>query len=955
MTPSRPAAEVAKERIARRCGLEPSLLEDAYPCTSLQARLLVASLNGLAQYVSTFVFDISSGSHEPSIVKTSFEHLYDQTPVLRTRFFETRGKFLQVVAHSSVSWIEHNDLSTYLEQDSQRPVDLGDSLARFAWVDEGRKTYMVWTLHHALYDEWSISLLFQDLSLLALKQETPRRPGFSKFVKSLSLIDHPASRTFWKRKLADIDAAKPILSEALGSFRTSDCLDVSYTLKSPKSSYQNSTLAIAAWSILLSVLSGSDIVSFGNIVNGRASDVPGVVDICGPTMTTVPNVLKVPFNSSVGDFIKELETTRSEMLPFEQTGLDEHREIVGAPNFDTLLSIRSSIAEESIIDPKYHIRPQSLGKRHISHPCCIYLDMVFGPDECVMTASFDERYIDKTLLHKALEQISSSLQLMSDSTSSNLREFAESLQLPRSLEHPSVAAQHEVKHASPQINSEVDGKILERVYRVAQHVSPLKNNKFISPESSLQEIGLDSMGTVVLARRLGEIFKTTIPFKYFAGRQQSVTEVARTIQTILHGSDDDHNNDGRIALLEKADEYIESIEESAKTSDFDHSPSAILLTGATGFLGIEILRECLSSTDDTIVLPVRCDDPDDGLRRIRRAATISQWKESDLALLDNRVRIWPSDLSSENIGLDSKKTEELKSIRTIIHNGARVDFLLDYHDLEVTNVSSTNFLLTTHLDSVAKPSFVYVTGGRGCHLIEEDLSTTASRLAMANGYAQTKFTGELLMHHAHQACTDNDRKAAISIIHPGIVLGSESTGVANTDDFIWRYVAASVQMRAYVPAVPTKREWMSLTTVSSVASTTVSRAIQHKGLSQVERHSVHTGLFVSRFWEVVIAALDEEGSPLQPVSERVWLKILREDLRKRGKQNPLFSLSELLLEGTMKGIGRHGPRPDHRESGEDVTSIERAIAANVKYLKGIGYFKTGTDRPLDDSFGRSRR
>lgn len=955
MTPSHTAAEVAKQRIAKKCGLEPSLLEDAYPCTSLQVRLLVASLNGLAAYVSTFVFEVSASPHSPSVLKANFENLYSQTPLLRTRFIETRGRFLQLVTRSPISWSEHNDLDTYLEHDSRKDISLGDNLARFGWICEGSKVYMVWTLHHALYDEWSISLLFQDLSLLSLQRETPQRSAFSKFVKSLGLIDHGASKSFWKGRLADISAARPICDEPSATFRTSDQSNVSCTSTLPTSDYQNSTLAIAAWSLLLSTLTGSHTVSFGNIVNGRTSDVPGIVDVCGPTMTTVPNVIKVPFEATVGDFMTELENIRSEMLPFEQTGLDEHRELVGAPNFDTLVSIRSSANEDNTIDAEYRIRPQSLGKRHVSHPCCIYLDVVFEAENCVITASFDERCLDGALLRKALEQISSSLHRIPENLDMNLRGFAESLQLPASLLKTTPAVRNEPELASRRQSVDVDTKILERVCRVAQHVSPLKNIKSVSPDITLQQLGLDSMGTVILARRLSETFSTTIPFKYFAGRQKSVTEVAKTIQTILYGSDDNDTDDRQVALLDKAEEYIESIEESARSSEINNNSSGILLTGATGYLGIEILRSCLSSTDETIFLPVRCDNTEQGLDRVRRAARISKWQESELALLKDRVRVWPSDLSAKEIGLDAVAIEELKSVRTIIHNGARVDFLLDYHDLETTNVGSTNFLLTTHLGSVANPSFVYVTGGRGCHLTEEDLSTTASRLALANGYAQTKFTGELLMNHAHQACTDNYRGTRISIVHPGIVLGNESTGIANTDDFIWRYVAASVQMRAYVPAVPTKREWMSLTTVGSVASATVAAATQTEDVSQVQRVSVHSGLFVSRFWEIVIDALGEEGSVLEPVSERLWLRMLKGDLKKRGVQNPLFSLSELLLEGTMKGIGRRGPKSGYQESEQATISIERAVAANVRYLKDMAYFKSGSDKSVEESFGRSRK
>lgn len=954
---------VVVQRIAEKVDLEPDCVEDAYPCTSLQAGLLAASLHGVADYTSTFIFEFPREDRDPALIKAAFEVLYDRTPILRTRFFETKGAFWQAISSSPVPWQEQDDLASYLEVDKSDEFELGRDLARFAWINnDNGKSYIVWTLHHALYDEWSINLLFDDFSQLALlpreaASRPTRRPAFSKFIKALTKIDRHASRAFWNDKLVHLEGCRSICAEMDNSFRTSDQLEISCSLYGSESVFQQSTIVVAVWALMISHLSGRETVAFGNIVNGRTADVPGIAEMCGPTMTTVPYALKIPYEGTIETFMTDLEQLRSEMLPHEQTGLNEYRRIRGAAGFDTILSIRSSQASGAGARNGQQIRPQLAGKRDHSHPCALFVDVSFDADKCALKASFDARWIDVDQLYKTLEIVSRCLGSLCNDVHRNLREFTNSLQWPASIRRKDIpeSINSDLSHADE--GCPLDLHVLDRVLQVVRNVGPLEDSTSIQPDTSLGKLGFDSLQTVVLARRLSDMFQVSVPFRNISGLRKTVSDIAKSMQTILKGSDEIGPKAANISLSKLAEKHAKSFKRADTSSNEIDNPSWTLLTGATGYLGIEILRQYLSSSQGTIILPVRCETAEQGLDRLRRTAEMARWQSSEIAMLDSRTRVWPSDLSTHGLGLGSQHLSEFKNVRNVIHNGARVDFLLDYHDLETTNVASTAFLLSQHLQSVTRPCFVYVTGGRSCPLRTDiDVEATASRLGTANGYAQTKFTSELLLQHAQDLCNDKEREAQMTIVHPGIVIGNEMVGVANTDDFIWRYVAASVRMRAYVPAVPTKREWINLTTVGSVASATLSAMTNKDDGAKVDRRLVLSGLSVARFWQLVIETLGEEGAGLESVSEWEWLRILEDDLDKVGVKHPLFSLSQLILQGHIKGIGGLGPRDDKEERARNVPSAERALVANIRYLKDVGFFSGEDAEQLRvDVFGRSKK
>ena len=110
-------------------------------------------------------------------------------------------------------------------------------------------------------------------------------------------------------------------------------------------------------------------------------------------------------------------------------------------------------------------------------------------------------------------------------------------------------------------------------------------------------------------------------------------------------------------------------------------PGTVLLTGATGTLGSQLLRRLLDA-GERVVCVVRGRDQAEAERRIRRIVAPS-----------SRLQILCGDIKQRHCGLSPRDTERLRGrIDTVVHCAASIDF----HDAEAataTNVEGVRHML----------------------------------------------------------------------------------------------------------------------------------------------------------------------------------------------------------------------------------------------------------------------
>ncbi len=130
----------------------------------------------------------------------------------------------------------------------------------------------------------------------------------------------------------------------------------------------------------------------------------------------------------------------------------------------------------------------------------------------------------------------------------------------------------------------------------------------------------------------------------------------------------------------------------------------LLLTGATGFLGTELLARYLQRSDRPIYAIVRAADDNHAQRRLRATLTDAFGSAEPFA---DRVRAVAGDMTKPGLGLDPPTLRELaENVDEIVHGAAAVSFDLDLEQARAINVQGARAMLEAEiltLENAANP------------------------------------------------------------------------------------------------------------------------------------------------------------------------------------------------------------------------------------------------------------
>jgi aryl carrier-like protein len=189
-----------RENAASQCGIEVSDIENIYPCTSLQAGLMVLSQGRVGSYVAQYTLDFNETLSEHEILAL-LDKVVAHLPILRTRIVRgDESDSLQVVVSQRPQPQVATNLEIYLQEDRQTLMDYGESLCRFAMVKDsaGYQSHrVVWTAHHALYDESVIRMVADTIEAFYKKIAPALVVSFDFFVKYAVNTDEAAAREYW--------------------------------------------------------------------------------------------------------------------------------------------------------------------------------------------------------------------------------------------------------------------------------------------------------------------------------------------------------------------------------------------------------------------------------------------------------------------------------------------------------------------------------------------------------------------------------------------------------------------------------------------------------------------------------------------------------------------------------------------------------------------------------------
>lgn len=232
----------------------------------------------------------------------------------------------------------------------------------------------------------------------------------------------------------------------------------------------------------------------------------------------------------------------------------------------------------------------------------------------------------------------------------------------------------------------------------------------------------------------------------------------------------------------------------------DAAQGDVLLTGGTGFVGMEVLARYLERGDRHVVMLVRA--ADDAAARDRVEGTLRNLFGLVRARrYAGRVEAVAAELTAPSLGLRAPRRQELaRRVSTIVHSAASVSFTLPLEEARAINVEGTKRMLDFAelacerggLDRYAHVSTAYVAGTHAGRFAEDDHDVGQD---FRNSYEQSKWEAERLV---------TDRTSVPStIMRPSIVVGDRRSGwTAAFNVMYWPLRAFARGLYSAVPANP---------------------------------------------------------------------------------------------------------------------------------------------------------
>jgi non-ribosomal peptide synthetase component F len=329
--------------------------------SALQLAMISATLNlNRSLYVSHLKFKIHVGTDIDRLLSV-LETIINANDILRSGFLETNDMEIPYVRKV----YPFND--TYLLNDMKPLSKLADLVSegqkiveqmpflnlktpplRFQTYQIGSETFALISIHHAIYDGWSVQLLLEDLQRGYSGLSIVPRPSLEDFIWELYNYSEETEKNYWTSldliqpdpfpMFSDCSQGSIINMKRESSFGIAAHLELAKNLK-----VTIQALVQLGWAKVLSKITDSCIVQFGHVLSGRNFRKVGALESLAPFLNTLP--VKIDLDPSLSDH--QIIVALHELY---QSNLDH----VHIPIRD----IQKWISKQSLFDSLFLFQPQ---------------------------------------------------------------------------------------------------------------------------------------------------------------------------------------------------------------------------------------------------------------------------------------------------------------------------------------------------------------------------------------------------------------------------------------------------------------------------------------------------------------------------------------------------------------------------------------------------------------------
>ncbi|RHZ58270.1 hypothetical protein CDV55_104248 [Aspergillus turcosus] len=276
-------------------------------------------------------------------LREAWQRVLDSEEIFRTQFQIEDGQEYLISSGATPShWteIKVKDQAA-LEVELMQPP----SFAGVGWelrtitIAESHTAYLLWHVHHALIDGYSMKILLDKVSRVMAGRSILPGPSFMTVAERRQIqIEQRREEAiaYWQSQKESLEKATgeialPCL--ATGSKQSTFWnglavypVDVTHFELEQYAQCHGVTVAsiyYAAWALVLSRLCDSDCVLFGAVVSGRSLPVAGILEVVGSLVNTLPIVVTVEESLETGAFVKKVFEQLVELAAYDWT-VPEH-------------------------------------------------------------------------------------------------------------------------------------------------------------------------------------------------------------------------------------------------------------------------------------------------------------------------------------------------------------------------------------------------------------------------------------------------------------------------------------------------------------------------------------------------------------------------------------------------------------------------------------------------------
>ncbi|KAI1332378.1 peptide synthetase [Xylariaceae sp. FL0255] len=415
----------ARLECAALCNIDPGLIEDIYPCTPLQEGLMALSAKISEAYVAQRVVKLPDELKARELL-SAFRKASKDCPIMRTRIVQVPDHgLMQVVVKDDFAskWKTQQTQSEYLEEDRQISVGLGTPLVRYGVIcndpDSG-KAHFILTMHHALYDGWSMPLIIDRVNRAHKNLATIRPADFKSFIDYICKMDRAKSEDYWRTRLEGAVSEQFPSLPWPGYQQQADSLLEHYVKTGRLATGTTiATVIRGAWALLVSKYTASNDIVFGETLTGRNAPIPGVEEIEGPMIATIPVRIPVVPEVTVSEYLREIQDQSVAGIPHEHFGLQHIRRL--SPDAREACELRTGlvihpqteqkVTEFDLKQPADSFVPagdvEAAQEALKFNTYALMLVCSLDPNGFLIMASFDSKTVSSPLMQRILDQLGS--------------------------------------------------------------------------------------------------------------------------------------------------------------------------------------------------------------------------------------------------------------------------------------------------------------------------------------------------------------------------------------------------------------------------------------------------------------------------------------------------------------------------------------------------------------------